>query len=243
MAKQKVGDKVLACIRILEEEYGVPRQDHIDPLDLLVMTILSQNTSDTNSLRAFANLKRDYGNYESLLLAPTEEVADCIRVGGLANIKAQRIQEVLLSIKRDRGAMDIGFLEGMDKDEAMSYLLDLPGVGPKTASIVLLFAFGMPFMPVDTHVFRVSRRLGLVPENLSPEKAQKALERIVPPECYHSFHLNLIRHGRQICRARGPKHEQCVLRECCQCFLQEISADAASKSVRQEASGVQGQKP
>ncbi len=103
MAKQKVGDKVLACIRILEEEYGVPLQDHIDPLDLLVMTILSQNTSDINSLRAFANLKRDYGNYESLLLAPTEEVADCIREGGLANIKALRIQEVLLSIKRDRG--------------------------------------------------------------------------------------------------------------------------------------------
>jgi len=185
-----------------------------------VMTILSQNTSDTNSLRAFANLKRDYGNYDSLLLAPTEEVADCIREGGLANIKALRIQEVLLSIKRDRGAMDIGFLEGMDKDEAMGYLLDLPGVGPKTASIVLLFAFGMPFMPVDTHVFRVSRRLGLVPENLSPEKAQKALERIVPPECYHSFHLNLIRHGRQICRARGPKHEECALKECCDCFLQ-----------------------
>ncbi len=216
MAKQKVGDKVLACIRILEEEYGVPLQDHIDPLDLLVMTILSQNTSDINSLRAFANLKRDYGNYESLLLAPTEEVADCIREGGLANIKAL----VLLSIKRDRGAMDIGFLEGMDKDEAMSYLLDLPGVGPKTASIVLLFAFGMPFMPVDTHVFRVSRRLGLVTENLSPEKAQKALERIVPQECYHSFHLNLIRHGRQICRARGPKHEECALKECCDCFLQ-----------------------
>ena len=220
MAKQKVGDKVLACIRILEEEYGVPLQDHIDPLDLLVMTILSQNTSDINSLRAFANLKGDYGNYESLLLAPTEEVADCIRVGGLANIKALRIQEVPLSIKRDRGAMDIGFLEGMDKDEAMSYLLDLPGVGPKTASIVLLFAFGMPFMPVDTHVFRVSRRLGLVTENLSPEKAQKALERIVPQECYHSFHLNLIRHGRQICRARGPKHEECALKECCDCFLQ-----------------------
>ena len=243
MAKQKVGDNVLACIGILEEEYGVPRQDRIDPLDLLVMTILSQNTSDTNSLRAFANLKRDYGDYESLLSARAEEVADCIREGGLAEIKARRIQEVLLRIKRDRGAMDIRFLGEMDKDLAMSYLLALPGVGPKTASIVLLFAFGMPFMPVDTHVFRVSRRLGLVPENLSPEKAQKALERIVPPECYHSFHLNLIRHGRQICRARGPKHEECVLRECCQCFLQEISANAANKSLRREDSRVQGQKP
>lgn len=243
MAKQKVGEKALACIGILEKEYGVPRQDSIDPLDLLVMTILSQNTSDTNSLRAFANLKRAYEDYESLLSAPVEEVADCIREGGLAEIKARRIQEVLHRIKRERGAMDIRFLGEMDKDAAMSYLLALPGVGPKTASIVLLFAFGMPFMPVDTHVFRVSRRLGLVPENLSPEKAQKVLERIVPPECYHSFHLNLIRHGRLVCRARGPRHDECALRECCECFLQEHSADAASKSVRQEASGVQGQKP
>jgi len=243
MAEEIVRDRVRECIRILEEEYGIPEMDEIDPLDLLVRTILSQNTSDTNSLRAFANLKRAYGDYELLLSAPVEEVADCIREGGLAEIKARRIQEVLLRIKRERGAMDIRFLGEMDRDAAMQYLLDLPGVGPKTASIVLLFAFGMPFMPVDTHVHWVSRRLGLVPENLSPEKAQKALERIVPPECYHSFHLNLIRHGRQICRARGPKHEDCVLRECCQCFLQEISADAASKSLLRKASGVQGQKP
>lgn len=243
MAKQKVGKKALACNSILEEEYGVPQQDRIDPLDLLVMTILSQNTSDTNSLRAFANLKRDYEDYESLISARAEEVADCIREGGLAEIKARRIQEVLQRIKCDRGAMDIRFLGEMDKDLAMSYLLALPGVGPKTASIVLLFAFGMPFMPVDTHVFRVSRRLGLVPEKLSPEKAQKVLEGIVPPECYHSFHLNLIRHGRQICRARGPKHEECALRECCDCFRQEISEDAANKSFLQGPSGVQGQKP
>ena len=238
-----VRNRVRDCIRILEEEYGIPEMDEIDPLDLLVRTILSQNTSDTNSLRAFANLKRAYGDYESLLSARAEEVADCIREGGLAEIKARRIQEVLRRIKSDRGTMDIRFLGEMDKDAAMQYLLNLPGVGPKTASIVLLFAFGMPFMPVDTHVHRVSRRLGLVPEGASAEKAQKALESIVPPECYHSFHLNLISHGRQICRARGPRHEECVLRECCQCFLQELSASAASKSLWREASGVQGQKP
>ena len=238
-----VRDRVRDCIRILKEEYGTPEMDEIDPLDLLIRTILSQNTSDTNSLRAFANLKRQYGDYESLLSARAEEVAESIREGGLAEIKARRIQEVLLRINRDRGAMDIRFLGEMDKDAAMSYLLALPGVGPKTASIVLLFAFGMPFMPVDTHVYRVSRRLGLVPENLSPEKAQKALEGIVPPESYHSFHLNLIRHGRLICRARRPRHEECALRECCQCFLQELFADSSSKHLRQEASRAQGQKP
>ncbi len=243
MAKQKVRDRVRDCIRILEEGYGIPEMDEIDPVDLLVRTILSQNTSDTNSLRAFARLKRAYGDYESLLSAPAEEVASCIREGGLAEIKARRIQEVLLRIKNDRGAMDIHFLGEMDRDEAMQYLLALPGVGPKTASIVLLFAFGMPFMPVDTHVFRVSRRLGLVPDGLSVEKAQKALEGIVPPESYCSFHLNLISHGRRICRARGPKHEECALKECCDCFLQELSADASRTSLRQEASGVQGQKP
>ena len=102
----------------------------------------------------------------------------------------------------------------------MKHLSPVRPLHVRAILIVLLFAFGMPFMPVDTHVFRVSRRLGLVTENLSPEKAQKALERIVPQECYHSFHLNLIRHGRQICRARGPKHEECALKECCDCFLQ-----------------------
>lgn len=124
-----------------------------------------------------------------------------------------------MRIKSDRGAIEIGFLRGMEKEAAMSYLLSLPGVGPKTASIVLLFAFGMPFMPVDTHVFRVSQRLGLVAPGLSPEKAQKALEEIVPPERYSSFHLNLISHGRLVCRARGPKCEECALKGCCDFFL------------------------
>jgi endonuclease-3 len=212
--------KVEACIRILEEQYGVPQRDEIDPVDLLVMTILSQNTSDTNSLRAFGNLKKAFGDYELLLNASTPIVADKIRAGGLAEIKARRIKETLHKIKTDRGAIDLGFLGHMGKDAAMQYLLSLPGVGPKTASVVLLFAYGLPFLPVDTHVYRVSRRLGLVAEDVKPEKVQLVLERIIPVEKYLSLHLNLIRHGRLICRARGPRHEECALRSYCDCYLQ-----------------------
>ncbi|HEX7445275.1 MAG TPA: endonuclease III [Methanothrix sp.] len=212
--------KVEACIRILEEQYGVPRAEMIDPVDLLVMTILSQNTSDTNSLRAFGNLKKGFADYELLLSASTEDVADRIRAGGLAEIKARRIRETFLKIKEDKGTIDLGFLEYMGKDAAMQYLLALPGVGPKTASVVLLFAFSFPFLPVDTHVYRISRRLGLIPEDVKLEKAQTILEKIVPVEKYLSLHLNLIRHGRLICRARGPRHEECALRPYCDCYLQ-----------------------
>lgn len=212
--------KVAKCIAILEKEYGVPKPDEVDPVDLLVMTILSQNTSDTNSLRAFAHLKSAFCSYEMLLAASGEAVADSIRTGGLAEIKARRIKEALEKIKQDAGTISLSFLAGMEKDRAMAYLLSLPGVGPKTASVVLLFAFGMPFLPVDTHVYRLSRRLGLVGEDVRPEKAQQILERVVPVEKYLSLHLNLIKHGRLICRAQGPKHEECALRSCCSYYLQ-----------------------
>ena len=212
--------RVATCIALLEEQYGVPQPDEIDPVDLLVMTILSQNTSDTNSLRAFALLKGAFADYEELLAASDEAVADRIRPGGLAEIKARRIKEALAQIKQDAGAISLFFLAGMGKEEAMAYLLSLPGVGPKTASVVLLFAFGMPFLPVDTHVYRVSRRLGLVAEDVRPEKAQPILERIIPAEKYLSLHLNLIKHGRLICRARGPKHDECALRNYCSYFQQ-----------------------
>jgi endonuclease-3 len=212
--------KVATCISLLEEQYGIPYPDKRDPVDLLVMTILSQNTSDTNSLRAFALLKSRFGGYEEILAAPEEAVADSIRTGGLADMKARRIKETLARIKQYAGSVELGFLAGMKKEEAMGYLLSLPGVGPKTASVVLLFAFGKPFLPVDTHVFRLSRRLGLVGGEVRPEKAQAALERIVPPEKYLALHLNLIRHGRLVCRARGPRHEECVLKSCCDYYLQ-----------------------
>jgi len=220
LSGKDVEQKAAKCIAILEKEYGVPKPDEIDPVDLLVMTILSQNTSDTNSLRAFALLKKAFCDYEKLLAAPDEAVADRIRPGGLAETKTQRIKEALVKIKQDAGAISLSFLADMGREEAMQYLLSLPGVGPKTASVVLLFAFGKPFLPVDTHVYRVSRRLGLVAEDVRPEKAQQILERIVPVEKYLSLHLNLIKHGRLICRARGPKHEDCALRNCCSYYLQ-----------------------
>ena len=212
--------KVAKCITILEKEYGVPEPEAIDPVDLLVMTILYQNTSDTNSLRAFALLKSAFCDYEELLAASDEAVADSIRAGGLAEIKARRIKEALFKIKQDAEAISLSFLADMEKEEAMAYLLSLPGVGPKTASVVLLFAFSMPFLPVDTHVYRLSRRLGLLAEDVKLEKAQMILERIVSKEKYLSLHLNLIRHGRLICRARLPRHEECVLRSCCSDYLQ-----------------------
>jgi endonuclease III len=212
--------RVATCISLLEEQYGIPHPDESDPVDLLVMTILSQNTSDTNSLRAFALLKSAFCDYEEILAASVEAVAESIRTGGLAEIKARHIKEALFKIKHDVGAISLSILADMGKEEAMAYLLSLPGVGPKTASVVLLFAFGMPFLPVDTHVYRVSRRLGLVDEDVGPEKAQPVLERIVPVEMYLSLHLNLIKHGRLICRARGPRHEECVLRNCCGYYLQ-----------------------
>ena len=212
--------KTATCISLLEEQYGIPRPDETNPVDLLVMTILSQNTSDTNSLKAFASLKSAFASYEAVLAAPEEAVADSIRSGGLADIKARRIKEALDRIKRDSGTITLAFLADMKKEMAMQYLLDLPGVGPKTASVVLLFAFGMPFLPVDTHVLRLSHRLGLVGEKVGPERAQSILEKIVPTEKYLSLHLNLIRHGRLICRARGPRHEECCLKSCCEYYLQ-----------------------
>ena len=198
----------------------MPQPDEIDPVDLLVMTILSQNTSDTNSLRAFALLKSAFCDNEKVLIAPHEAVADSIRAGGLAEMKARRIKEALSRIKQDAGAISLTFLADMKKDEAMAYLLSLPGVGPKTASVVLLFSFGMPFLPVDTHVYRLSRRLGLLSEDVRLEKAQPILEGLVSKDKYLSLHLNLITHGRLICRARGPRHEECALRICCDYYLQ-----------------------
>jgi endonuclease III len=208
------------CISILEETYGVPLAEEICPEDLLVQTILSQNTSDVNSLRAFGKLKSTYPDYDSILDAPEVEVADVIRAGGLADIKARRIKEALGAIKRDRGAVNLKFLRGMSLDDATRYLMALPGVGPKTTAVVLLFAFGFPTMPVDTHVYRVSQRLGLVPEKVSIVEAQRVLEKCTPPDKYFSLHLNLIRHGRRVCRARGPMHERCALRDVCDCYIQ-----------------------
>jgi len=208
-------DRIARCIDILERVYGVPGPARSGPVDLLVTTILSQNTTSANTHRSFAQLKKAYPDYESLLEAPDYEVADHIREGGLANIKAGRIKAALEKIKKDTGSIDLAFLKDMEVSEARDYLISLPGVGPKTASVVLLFSFGMSLMPVDTHVNRLSRRLGFVPQKVSIEEAQHRLEEMTPREKYCSLHVNLIRHGRAVCKARSPHCDECVLREIC----------------------------
>lgn len=214
-------ERLRRCIDLLEGAYGLPKRRGLSPVDLLVQTILSQNTTSANTHRAFENLKKRYPDYQALLDAPDEEVARQIRCGGLANIKTRRIKEALEKIKergereKSIGSIDLDFLRGADPEAARDYLIALPGVGPKTAAVVLLFAFNMPLLPVDTHVNRLSRRLGFVPEKASLEEAERILEAITPREKYCSFHVNLIRHGRAICRARAPSCGECVLREIC----------------------------
>jgi endonuclease-3 len=192
--------------------YGEPeRKTRRDPLSELVLTILSQNTSDANSGRAYRSLRRQYADWNELLSAPTEEVADAIRVGGLANVKAPRIQGILGQLRDERGQLDLDFLDDMPMAEARSYLLGLHGVGPKTAACVLLFSLGRPALPVDTHVHRVALRVGLIPESASAEKAHTLLEALLPEEDYYAFHLLMIRHGRTLCKASSPLCDQCPL--------------------------------
>ena len=205
-----------AIMERLEPVYGRPEaQPHEDAVAELVLTILSQNTSDTNSGRAFAELMRRFPSWQAIAAAPLEEVIDAIRPGGLAQQKAPRIQTALAAVAERAPAGDLGFLREMPLDEARQWLRSLPGVGPKTAACVLLFALGLPAMPVDTHVERVAKRLGLIPEKMSAERAHEALEAMVRPEDYYRFHMLLIKHGRRTCTARKPACERCPLAPDC----------------------------
>jgi endonuclease-3 len=200
----------------LTAQYG-PRvwRGRRDPLDELVMTILSQNTSDRNSGRAFLALKQRYPTWHMVLDVSTAELYAVIKPAGLGNIKAPRIQQALQAIVERHGSLDLDFLDAMELEEARAWLLSLHGIGPKTAACVLLFALGKPALPVDTHVHRVSLRVGLIPPQTNAEKAHALLETGVAAQEVYAFHLNLIQHGRLICQARKPQCERCVLAEFC----------------------------
>lgn len=205
--------------------FGYPNwRQSLPALDELVDCILSQSTTDLNRDRAFAALKARYPNWEAVMDAPTEEIVETIRPAGLANQKAPRIQNVLRRIYGERGALDIDFLETMPLNEARDWLTALDGVGPKTAAIVLCFAFNRPAFPVDTHIHRVGQRIGFLPKGISAEKAHPIMETIVPPEDHYAFHLNLIRLGREICQARRPACERCPLTAHCDYYQQMIGA-------------------
>ncbi|MDA1188201.1 MAG: endonuclease III [Chloroflexi bacterium] len=197
---------------LLSSEYGpVKWTPRYDPLSELIFTILSQHTSDINSGRAFDNLLRTFGSLENVAVASVEEIEDAVRMAGLAKSKAPRIKDTLERVHRQTDSYDLSFLGEMPMEEAKAWLKSIPGVGPKTAAIVLCFSFGMPAMPVDTHIYRVSKRLGFIGPKISADQAHDILEEMVPDENVFSFHVYLINHGRRVCKALRPLCKQCVL--------------------------------
>lgn len=184
-------------------------------MSTLVATVLSQNTSDSNSERAFDSLMAAFGSWEAVVEARPEEIACSIRAGGLAEIKAKRIRSILQEIRQERGGFDLDFLSGLSLAEAKAWLRKLPGVGPKTAACVLLFSLGRPALPVDTHVFRVARRLGLFHSKVSAERAHEILEELTPAGRVYQFHIHMVEHGRRVCKAQRPRCHICILRQLC----------------------------
>jgi endonuclease III len=214
--------KAQAIHTTLLATFGEPRwQPGNDPLEVLIGTILSANTNDTNSGRALDQLKTTFGNdWEAVRTAPLEAVKAAIRPAGMYNQKAPNLVATLTRLQQDRGNYDLAFLAELPVVEALAYLTSLPGVGHKTASIVLLFCFNLGAFPVDTHVQRISQRLGISGRRASPEQIKARWEQLLPPTTYYPLHLNLIRHGREICQARTPRCERCPLQQFCDYFQQ-----------------------
>lgn len=219
---KELATRALTIHEVLKEKYGDQEwHPHRDPVDQLVNTILSQNTNDVNRDRAYEQLRERFPTWEAVRDADPAEVREAIRPAGLANSKGPAIQRALRRISEERREINLDFLAEMSLDEAKNWLTSLNGVGPKTAAIVLLFSFNRPAFPVDTHIHRVSRRLGIIGPKVSREKAHDLLAALLLPETYYAFHLNLIEHGRRVCHARQPRCEGCSLLTLCD-YGQEI---------------------
>ena len=230
MTETLAPDEVISRLTAL---YGEPEwRPHGDAASELVLTLLSQNTSDTNSGRAFARLLQRFPDWQAVLEAPLSEVEEAIRPGGLAPTKAPRLQAMLAEVKARTGGFDLRFLADLPVDQAREWLRSLPAVGPKTAACVLLFGLGKPGLPVDTHVYRVATRLGLVSAKLTPEKAQAVLEALVPPDEQYVLHVLLIRHGRHTCTARAPACQACPLVDRCPAAPQFQEQDGVTRRAR-----------
>lgn len=216
----RIEAKIARIAALLEQAYGPKRlrRRWDNPLDELILTVLSQNTSDANSGGAYRALRRVFPTWEQVRRAREEAIADAIRSGGLANLKAARIKGILEAIWREQGHFDLSFLRDLRVDEVKAYLRRFDGIGAKTVACVMLFALGKPAFPVDTHIFRVTRRLGLFDGKTTPEKVQEQLEGLVPPRDQYALHVNLIEHGRRTCRAQQPRCPTCVLRRHCQYY-------------------------
>lgn len=210
-------------VQNLENTFGEPKlKSKSDPLAMLINIILSQATSDANSERTFNNLGKHFRTWEEVSAADESEVADAIRLGGLANQKARVIKDLLRRIKEMRGALSLNFLAEMSDAEARDYLLQFRGIGPKTVACTLLFALQKEVFPLDTHIFRVLKLMGILPEKITDERAHKLLDQIVPRGKFYSLHRNLIRLGKTICRPREPLCEQCPLIEYCDYGMTKI---------------------
>ena len=209
-------ETLLQAMVLLDGHYGrpvwVPRYP---PVDELVYTVLSQNTADVNTIRSYEALTAHFPNWSSVRDAPVEEIEATIARGGLAHVKAPRIKAILAAISERTGEPCLDELAAMDDAAALAYLERLPGVGPKTAACVLMFALGRPAMPVDTHVHRVAARLGIIDSRLSAEAAHGPLTELSGPENVYAVHVNLVLHGRQICHARRPACAGCPLGNMC----------------------------
>ena len=211
-----LSQRALKIHETLLKAFGEPTwRNPLPPVDELVSTILSQNTNDANRDRAFHALRAKFAAWESVRDANAGDVAAAIRPAGLANQKGPRIQQVLRQITEERGGLDLSFLKDLPLEEARGWLMKFNGVGPKTAAIVLCFSLGRPAFPVDTHIYRVTGRIGLRPEKMSVEQAHPHLESLLPPETYYAAHLNLIRLGREVCHARKPDCPNCPIRKLC----------------------------
>jgi len=224
-----LGDPALhmgAIDRALASVYRIsPYHPDGDPLGGLIATVLSQNTSDRNSSRAYASLRLRYPTWAAVRAAPQEAIAEAIRSGGLSQIKSARIKEILDTLQERYGALDLAAIRGMDVPTARAELSQLRGVGPKTASCVLLFNLGQPAFPVDTHVHRLSRRIGFAPQKASPEAVQHLVEASLPPQRAYYFHVELISHGRTVCKAQRPRCDECPIRRLCRFGMEAPAAD------------------
>ncbi|OUJ19408.1 EndoIII-related endonuclease Nth [Methanonatronarchaeum thermophilum] len=200
----------------LEERYGQPDpKERNDPLLSLIQVILSQNTNDKNRDRAYRRLNKRFNSPKEIMNADKSEISEAISVAGLHNIKAERIQKSLKKIYMERGELNLDFLEQLTLKEAKKWLMNLPGIGPKSSAVILNFDFDKNAFPVDTHVYRVTQRLGLIPNKTNREKAHQILEKQVPSERMYEFHINLIKHGRTVCKARKPICSECSLTDIC----------------------------
>jgi endonuclease-3 len=208
--------KVRRVTLLLEKQYGIPRRERSgDPLDILIETILSQNTNDRNRDKAYQRLRTRFPHWENVLEAKTRSIVSAIRPGGLAEQKAQRIHEILHWIKEREGRVSLVFLKRMGFEEIKKTIGTLKGIGPKTLHCLLLFGLGREAFPVDTHILRIGKRLGLLPEWMGAEKAHAWIVPFLPEGKTLSLHLNLIRFGRSVCKARKPQCDICFLKDEC----------------------------